>query len=79
VLALRLRKCEAVLPALHKLCIGEPERVVPLAGGCSFIHPLAPALRPNIGVEYERVRINELRRTGTTLLQCQFITLIFWE
>jgi hypothetical protein len=40
VLALRLQQCEAVLPALHKLCIQEPEpRQAPLREDVvSFVH-----------------------------------------
>ena len=69
VLALHLRQREAVLPALHKLCVRGPdppsaplqERVV------SFIHSRR-LLGQMVGVEYERVRINELRGTGTTFV-----------
>jgi hypothetical protein len=78
VLALRLRKCEAAFPALHKLCIGGPLRdCSPFRKAVeSFIHSRRLSGH-NIGVEYEQ-EINELRRSGVTFLQSQTITLIFW-
>jgi hypothetical protein len=73
VLALRLQQHEAVLPALHKLCIREPEPChAPLREAVvSFVHSrwLSGHI---IGVEYELVRINELRGAGTKFVQRQF-------
>lgn len=73
VLALCLQQCEAVLPALHKLCIQESEqRHAPLREAVvSFIH--SRRLSGHIiGFEYERVRITELLGAGTAFVQLQF-------
>ena len=75
VLALRLQQREAVLPALHKLCIREPEpRHAPLREAVgSFIH--SRRLSGHIiGVEFERVRINELLGAGTAFTQLRFVS-----
>ena len=66
-LQLSVERREIVLPALHKLCIREPEprdallreAVVP------FMHSWRISGR-FIAVEYERLRISELRGAGTT-------------
>jgi hypothetical protein len=61
----------AVLPALHKLCVREPETCCELLqeSVVSFIHSRR-LLGHMVGAGYERVRINELRGTlaGTTLV-----------
>jgi hypothetical protein len=69
ILALHLRQREAVLPALHKLCVREPEpRSAPLQESVvSFIHSRR-LLGQMIGAEYERVRTKNLRGTGITLV-----------
>jgi hypothetical protein len=56
---------EAVLPALYKLWIREPQpRYAPLRDAVvSFVHSRRPSC--HIAVEYERLRINDLRGTGT--------------
>jgi hypothetical protein len=66
---------ETVLPALCKLCIREPEpRYAPLRDAVvSFMH--SRRLSGHIiGVEYERLWINELRGTGTAFFQCPFLS-----
>ena len=73
VLALNLPQYEAVLPALHKLCVREPEpHYAPLQeAAVSLIH--SRRLEGHIiGVEYERVTVNEIGGTGITFVQCQF-------
>ena len=60
---------QPVLPALHKLCVREPEprcahlqeSVVSFIRSCRLLGHM-------VGAEYERVRINELRGTGTTFV-----------
>ena len=72
VLALNLPRYEVVLPALHKLCVREPEpRYTPLQeAAVSLIH--SRRLRGHIiGVEYERVPIDEIHGIGITFVQCQ--------
>ena len=60
-----------LLPALHKLCIQEPEPSWQKAVE-SFIH--SRLLSGHIiAVEYERLRINELHGTGTAFFRCQVL------
>ena len=72
VLALQLSNSwrETVLPDLHKLCIQEPKQhQLPLREAVSaFAHSrqLSGSL---IGVEYERLRVDEQRETGMTYSQ----------
>ena len=70
VLALHSARYKAVLPALHKLCVREPEpRYAPLQEAVvSFIH-LRRLSGHIIGVEYARVRTNEQHETGITFVQ----------
>ncbi|KAN0142019.1 hypothetical protein V8E53_000481 [Lactarius tabidus] len=65
ILALGLRQHEAVLPALHKLYVREPEpRYAPLQEAVlSFIHS-SRLSGQTVCVEYERARVDELLRTG---------------
>ena len=69
-----LRQREAVLPALHKLCVREQEpRYAPLQEAVvSFVHSrrLSDQI---ICVEYERVRVDELLQSGTKFVRCQVV------
>ena len=64
----RPRQGPSLLPALHKLCIQEPNPPQQRKVVGSFIH--SRLLSGHIiAVEYERLRINELDGAGTTLYQ----------
>ena len=66
-------QCETVLPALHKLYIREPgSRYAPLQeAACSFMY-LRRLSGNIIGVEFERLSIDEHRVSGTTLANASF-------
>ena len=66
---------ETVLPALYKLYIQEPEpRHARLQDAIvSFVHSRRHSCHI-IAVEYERPRINDLLRTGTTFSQCSSLS-----
>ena len=74
VLALCLRQHEAVLPALHKLCVREHEPLyLPLQEAVvSFIHSRRLSGQI-ICIEYERVQVDELQ-PGTKFVQCRFVS-----
>ena len=62
------------LPALHKLCIQEPDSLCRKAV-VSLIHSRVLSGH-SIAVEYERLRINELHGKGTASLQRQCLSFI---
>jgi hypothetical protein len=61
---------ETLLPALHKLCVQKPDPLLQKAVE-SFIHSRWLSSR-FVGVEYERLSINQLRGTGTALYHTRF-------
>ena len=70
------RRRETVLPALHKLCIQEPEpHYTPLREAIESFMGSCRLSGCFIGVEYGSVWINEQRGTGITYAQCQDHTL----
>jgi hypothetical protein len=65
-----------MLPALHKLCIREPgPRYAPLREVAVLFMVSRRRSSRVIGVEFERPWVNEPRETGTTFMQCRFLSL----
>lgn len=62
-----------LLPALHKLCIQEPDSICREAVVLFIRSRTISGHR--IAVEYERLRINELHGNGIAFVQCQFLLL----
>ena len=66
---------ETLLPALHKLCIQDPDPTPPLQKAVlSFMRSRLFSFHI-VAVEYGRLRINKLRGTGTTFFQMPIISL----
>ena len=64
-----------VLPALYKLCIREPDpRYAPLQEAVASFIQSRRSRGDAIGVEYERLRVNKLRGTGTAFARCSFLS-----